>query len=171
MVPVLAVITVGAVALGAHQANAQEITSGYSSIASKLAEKFGLNQEDVQAVFTQDREERQAQMETQFEQRLTDAVLAGNLTEEQKQAILAKHQELQTARQTERDAERQDWQNMTQEERQTAMEERRTEMAAHRQALQTWADQQGIDQQYLFGLVFEGKGGPGGMGRHGMMVQ
>ena len=66
-----------------------------SSLVSKLAEKFGLNQGEVQAVFDQERSQRHAQMETLFEQQLTQDVKDGKITEAQKQLIIAKRQELQ----------------------------------------------------------------------------
>jgi hypothetical protein len=59
--------------------------------------------------------------------------------------------------QTEREANFEAMKNMTKEERQTAMEAKRTE-------LQTWAESQGIDMKYL--MMF-GRGGHGGPGMRG----
>ena len=63
------------------------------TIIQKLVAKFGLNEADVQAVFDEERAERQTEMQARFEERLTQAVTDGKITEEQKAAILAKRAE------------------------------------------------------------------------------
>lgn len=127
-----------------------------SSIVQKIADKFGLNKSDVQAVFDQERTERQAEMEAKYETQLTQYVTEGKITEAQKQLIITKHKEMQANRQT----ERQTMQGKTAAERKTAMETKRTE-------LETWASQNGIDVKYLMGGMgmkghggFRGAGGP-----------
>jgi hypothetical protein len=115
-------------AIMAVRTSAQGIFSGDNFI-STLAQKFGKSEDEVKTVFDEVRNERQAEMQTQQEDRLTQAVTDGNLTEDQKQLILAKKAELQTERQADRQM------------RQT-----------HQQELKTWADDLGIDTQYLFGF-------------------
>jgi len=82
-------------------------TTTPKTIIERLAEKFGLKQADVQTVFEQERTQRQTQMQARFEERLTQAVKDGQITESQKTAILAKHQEMQQ----EREKEREEWQS------------------------------------------------------------
>lgn len=134
-------IIAGAGALTVKTAYAQDLTQ-YPPIVQKIADKFGLNVTDVQAVFDQDREEHHAQMQAQYEERLNQAVTDGKITEEQKQLILSKQQELMQQHQQ----DMQDWQNLSVEERQQQRE-------THKQELQTWAQQNNIDLAYLFGLM------------------
>jgi len=121
-------------AILATRTSAQGIFSG-GNLKSALAEKFGKSEDEVQAVFDQVRDQRQAEMQQTQQDRLDQAVADGNLTEDQKQIILAKKAELQQQRQADRKM------------RQT-----------YQQELKTWADENGIDTQYLFGL---GTGGHG----------
>lgn len=149
IVPMLAVMAAGTIAVGAATVSARTVDeSGYPSIVTKLAEEFNLNQDEVRAVFDEEREAHHADMQQKMEDRLTEAVTAGELTEAQKQAILTKHEEMQTKHEANFEAIR----NMTQAERRAAMEAKRTE-------LQTWAESQGIDMKYL--MMF-GRGGHGG---------
>ena len=156
ILPILAVVAAGTIAVGATTVSAQSADeSSYPSIVTKIAEHFNLNQDEVKAVFDETRGEHQADMEQKMEDRLTASVTAGELTEAQKQAIMQKHEEMQA----EREANFDSWKNMTQEERRTAMETRHAEMEA-------WASEQGIDVSLLLPEGGEGRG-PGGRG--GMM--
>lgn len=118
---------VGAVS---SQALAQSETGGYQSIVQRLAEKFNLNESEVQAVFDEVHAEHQAQMQEMFEARLGEAVANGDLTEDQKNAILDKKEEMIAFRDSLRD--------LSPEERKAAFDEKRSE-------LKTWAEEQGID--------------------------
>ncbi len=60
-----------------------------------MADKFGKDEQEVQVVFDELREERQQQIQARYEDELQEAVVAGLITENQKQLILAKHQENQ----------------------------------------------------------------------------
>lgn len=159
IVPVLAVVTAGAVALGASQVSAQETTDGYPSIVAKIAERFNLNQDDVKAVFDEEKTEMMEEMKARNEERLAEAVAAGEITEEQKQLILDKQAELHAKRQS----ERADMQSLTEEERKAAMQAKRDEMDSRRTELETWAQENGIDMKYLMmgGRRGHGFGGPG----------
>lgn len=119
--------------------------NGYSPMAEKIANRFGLNKDEVEAVFEEERTQRQEEMRTRQEERLTKAVSDGKITEEQKQAIVTKRAELQE--------NRQQMTNLSDEERVQRMEE-------HRQEMETWAEENGIDMSLFMGL---GKG-PGGRG-------
>ena len=142
---------VGTVLFGAVNTFAQDTASDQNPMASlvqKIADKFGLKKEDVQAVFDQDRQERQVQMQTRFEEQLSQDVKDGKITEDQKQLIIAKRKELEANRQTNMESMK----NMTDDERKAAMEK-------EKQELENWAKENGIDFQYLFGGF---KGHPGG---------
>ena len=73
--------TLGTVGL-ASAATANDGSTG-TSIVDKLVSKFNLSKEDVQAVFDEDRTERQAEMKANQQERLAQAVTDGTLTQEQ----------------------------------------------------------------------------------------
>ncbi len=132
-----------------------ETTSGGSTIVQKIAEKFGLNQSDVQAVFDQDRAEHKAQIEQKFNAKLDQDVKDGKITEAQKQLIIAKRAELEANMK----ANFESMKDKTPEERKALME-------SEHQALKDWASQNNIDLKYM-GFMRFGGGGPGK--GHGMV--
>lgn len=154
------VITLGIV--GTSTANAYFGRSNQNDFAQKFADKFGLNQTEVQTFFDdihqQMHEQHQAEMQTRHEERLSELVSEGQISEEQKQLILQK----QAEQQANREDNLEEWQNLTREERRTQMEE-------HREEMQSWAAANGIDMSLIgpFGPAGEmGKGmghrgGPG----------
>lgn len=119
----------------------------------KIADKFGLNKTDVQAVFDQDRTDRKADMEKKFQTDLDQAVKDGKITDSQKQLIISKRTELQDARKK----GMQNMQGKSADEIKAAMEANKSTMESERTALEAWAKQNGIDMKYLMG----------GFGRHG----
>jgi len=90
---IVSVLAAGILVAGVTAVKADEDTSGYPPIVQRLVEKFGLNEADVKAVFDEERSARQAEMQARHEERLNQAVSDGKITEEQKQAILAKQGE------------------------------------------------------------------------------
>jgi len=149
ILPVLAVMTIGVALLGGSFVHAQATladTGQYPSIIQRLVERFGLKTADVQAVFNEDRTDRQAEMKTKEEARLTQLVTDGKITEAQKQLIIAKRAELEANHPTEpmKDS------SLTPEQIKAQMEARKTE-------LDNWAKANGIDVKYLFG-GFGGRG-------------
>ena len=151
-----AVAIVGTTLVGATQAFAQSNDTSdnpRSSLVERIANKFGLQESEVQAVFDEARSQHQAEMQQRSEERLSQLVSDGKITEEQKQLIISKRDELRAEHQSEHES----MQDLTPEERRAAMDE-------HRQELEDWASQNGIDPQYLMPQ------GPAGMGRgmHGM---
>lgn len=152
ILPVTVLIIAGAALFGTA-AYAQGSQNGQKNMVQTLAQKLGVDQQKVQTAFDEIRAEHQQEMQTQFTQRLNLAVTNGKISEEQKNLILKKHEEMQS----QRESEREQVQNMTQEERRTFMESRREEM-------KKWADAQGIDMQYLMGP----NGGQGTRGMNGM---
>jgi len=152
-----------------------------SGLVSAIAQKFNLSEADVQTVFDEQRtkmeaeqEANRAQMEAEhqakFETKLSELVTAGKLTQAQANAIKAKKAELQakmeSAKQTRR-TQMQNMKNMTQEQRKAAMEARKTEMETQRTALQQWAKDNGISEEYMYLVNMGGGLGMGGHGRGG----
>ena len=121
------------------------------TLIQRLVQKFGLKTEDVRSVFDTVRDERQAQMQQKLIDKLDALVKEGKLTEAQKQLIVAKHTELQTQREKDKDTLK----DLT-------PEERRAKMQAQRTDLENWAQQNNIDIQYVLGF---GRGKGLGMGR------
>ncbi len=125
---------------------------GYSPMAEKIAEKFNLNSGEVEAVFEANRAERREQMGERQEERLVQAVLDGKITEEQKQAILAKKAEMQV--------DREQMLNLPDQEREANREK-------HQEEMKIWAEENGIDMAQFMGMGggFGNKGSRQGMGR------
>jgi hypothetical protein len=153
-VSALAISLLTAGAYGAKLTFAQDGTV-QETIVQKIASKFNLKVEDVQAVFDQERAARQAEMEQRYEQKLSELVTAGKISDAQKQLLIAKHKELEVNRQSQMSS----WRSMTVDERKTAMEKQKSD-------LESWAKANGIDSTYLFGF---GRGEMHQGGKRGMM--
>lgn len=131
-------------------ANSTSGTDPMSGLVSAIATKFNLKKDDVQKVF----DEQRTQMETQREQEVKDQVAQlvkdGKLTQAQADKINAKRAELVKEREENRTSE----QNLTDAQRKTKTEERKT-------ALDTWLKDNNIDSQHAY-LLMGGHGGRGG---------
>lgn len=132
-----------------------------NSLVQKIADKFNLNKTEVQAVFDEVHDERHAAMKADMEEKLSQYVTDGKITEAQKQLILQKHKEMQS----ERKANKDEFKNLSSDERKTQMDAKRTE-------LETWAKENGIDLQYVMPhggkgvfMIRHGDSGPGGHGQ------
>jgi hypothetical protein len=124
-----------------------EGSNGYPPIVKKIAEKFNLKTGEVNQVFEENRQEKEAEQGTKIMENLDKTVKDGKITEEQKKAILDKQAEIKT--------KREELKNLTPEERQKTMKNLRDE-------LRKWAEENGIDRS----LIFMGKQrGPKGNGR------
>jgi hypothetical protein len=130
-------------ALGISNVSAQDIN--YPTIVERLASKFNLDPNQVQEVFTEVHQERQAEIEAQFAQRIEDMVVDGKITEAQKQLILDKHEEML--------AKMDEWKDL-------ARDQRRDKMQAYHEELRTWAETNNIDLP--FPLMMKGPGHMGG---------
>ncbi len=152
-----AVTTIG---LAGSAAAVQAVSAqSNDSLAQAIAQKFNLKQDDVQSVIDQQRQQNQAEHQAErkkhVEDKLTQAVSDGKITQEQKTKILAKLEELQSQHQQ----MRQEFKNMTPEQRKQTMQQ-------HHDELKQWAQDNGIPTT-IFSLI-----GPGGHGlRHGHMGQ
>jgi hypothetical protein len=156
LVPVIALGLASAATLGimGAQAQTQPTTSPRQTLVKKIAEKFNLKESDVQTVFDENRTEKIAVVKKAIESKLDQAVKDGKITEAQKQAIIAKQDEL--AKQHEANHEK--LHAMTPEERKTAMDAKKAE-------LEKWAKDNNIDVQNLKGII----GGPFGLKHGGKM--
>lgn len=146
---------------GINRVSAQT-NDGQAAIAERIASRFNLNKDEVQKVFEEGRGERQKNRQENFAKSLSLAVTRGELTEAQKNLIMDKKTELEKRRDTIRGDREKNWENlknMTAEERQAAMEKRRSEMKAQQEEITAWAKANGIDVKYLMGA---GRGRDGG---------
>lgn len=93
IIPTIALVAIlGAFAFTTIPVSAQDST--YSSLVTKVAQRFGLKEADVQQVVDEVRKEKMATMKVNWESRLTQAVNDGKISESQKQALIAKHAEV-----------------------------------------------------------------------------
>lgn len=138
IIPAAAIGLIGtATLLGVSAAQAEDIADEPPPIVQMIAEHFNLDQDEVASVFQQERETRR-------QEHLDNLVEDGVLTEEQRDLLEAKQDEMKEERDAIRDAD------LTPEEQHDAMQELHDEM-------ETWAEENGID------LPMEGFGPRGGM--------
>jgi len=120
-----------------------------SEFAAAIAERFGLDQtqveETIQEFHAQEMETRQQEMQSRFEARLQTAVSEGSLTSSQMQAILEKHDEMQDRMQELHDQD-------------LSPDDRREMMADIHDEMQAWADEQGIDYDVFLRIGRNGMG-------------
>lgn len=137
------------------QVSARGFGFGSETMIQKLAAAFGKSEDEVKVVLDEVHEAQRLEMLGLFEEQLDEAVLNGELTEEQKQLILAKREELKA----QKESFWQDKQNLSKEEW--------IEIKQNYQAeLESWAQENGIDLKYFFGgyKMHKGHGGFGGFG-------
>jgi hypothetical protein len=101
-----------------------------------LAEKLGLNEEEVEEALDEIKADKYAQMQQSKEDMLQDAVGDGVITEEQKQALLEKYEDMWVEK-------KQEWQQ-------------------HKEEMDAWFEQEGIDHEKLMDYM----GGFGRKGFH-----
>ena len=124
-------------AYGVQTARAATDTNDFPPMIQKMVEKFNLNTDEVSKLVTEDREVRQTERKADFETKLTEAVTAGKITEAQKTAIIAKHDELQTKREALRSQGQENRENM------------RTQMEAIHDEMQDFLKTEGIDESVI----------------------
>ncbi len=154
ILPVLGLILVSVVALGVNQVHAQSNGNNfYSGLVQAIAQKFGLDQGQVQAVVdqyhTQQKQNMQQNMQQREQDRLDKLVQDGKINATQKQAIL---DELAALKSKYNPA---NFKNMT-------ADQRKQQFQAQQDEINTWAKSQGIDPSYL--MPSFGKGGRGMFG-------
>jgi len=148
-----------AVALGAL------LSGGVYGVSVADAKGFGSGDHDpanrpetrqyANRVTADERAAHQAERQGSLVLKLDESVSSGAITAEQKTLILEKHAEIRAEREGSLDA----WRELTREERQAKIAERRA-------TLEQWAEDNGIDMKYFGGPEGshspEGKGGPRG---------
>jgi len=188
----LSVIGVAGLA-GSGLASAEADTDS-TSLITKVAQKFNLNEEEVKSIFEEDQAARKSEKQARQTERLQEAVDDGDITAEQKTKIETKLKELQTELQSERD-ELKKWATdnnvdakyltgsrggnndrlqkavddgeITAEQKELVekkQQEIKDKQAASDAELDQWAEDNDIDKKYLKVL---GKGSYGGHGSRG----
>lgn len=122
--------------------------ANFTSIVQRIAERFNLDESEVQQVFDEAHEDRHQMMKEHRIEHLDEAMENGDITAEQKQAILDKHNEMKTNMEELKD--------LTHEERHEAMQ------ALHKE-MQQWLDDNDISLSFMDGRH------KGPMGHHRMM--
>lgn len=141
---------ISAIVFATSSAGAQSPLPGTQTIIQRIAQRFNLNQADVQKVFDEQKTEILNQKRSQLETRLNQAVADGKITQVQKQAILDKFGQMKSSMW----ADKKQLHNITPEQRQQAK-------AQKQQELQTWAQQNGLNPQTLQDLIGHGAKGFG----------
>jgi len=109
--------------------------NNYPPIVQRLAQKFNLKEDDIKSVFDEERQERQEERVRSMEEGLNKAVADGVITSEQKQAFLDKHNNMQQER------------------------------GQNREEMQTWFEDNGIDQSKISSYIgYMGRGFGKGFG-------
>jgi hypothetical protein len=142
-----AIASVGAAGLAGNQLAMAKSNPQSNPLAAKIAQKFNLNQSDVQDVFDEERQAMETKHEARIEQKLSQAVTDGKLTADQKSTIIAKLK----AMNTEMVANHETMKYKTSIERKAQREAKRTE-------LQQWAKDNNIPAGCLH-FVYGGSGG------------
>ena len=150
ILPPIGIAVVGAATLGgvalANATNSQ-------SLADTLAQRFNLNKSDVQKVIDEHRDDKKEAHQQRYEDMLQKAVDSNKLTAEQRDKILAKHKELVSQMEANKDSFR----DKTPDERKAAKDKLKAD-------IEQWEKDNNIPSGYLKPM---GHGGP--RGHHGMM--
>lgn len=146
--------------MGLQAVSAQSDNAGPGGLIDAIANKFNLNKDEVKTVFDTFRDERHQEMEQKRSERLQALVDDGTITAEQKSAIEAKHEEMES----ERESHKNSFKDMT-------AAERKAEMQEHKSELEAWAKENDLDLSRLKGVLGGPRGGHGGPAgqRHGRM--
>lgn len=120
----------------------------HNQMAQKFSQRFNLDQKEVESFLNENFQERQKERQTYQENRLGQLVLDGKITQEQKEVILKKMEEMKKESET--------IANLSWEEQKIAREKHQAEM-------ESWAKKNGIGLDQIMPMF----GGFGrGMGRH-----
>ncbi len=138
ILPALLLGTIAITGVGVSSASADETENPRTSIIQRIAEKFNLNEDEVKTVFEEHKAERQEEMKQKHEEHLNKLVSEGKLTEDQKNALIAKREEMREKYGKGTD----EWKNKTPEEKREMMEQ-------HREEMEKWAEENGIDLKDL----------------------
>lgn len=137
VLPVAALALMAMLAYGVGQVKADEQFKNHP-LVQFIAERFDLDEEEVLTAMEDFQEQRHEQVGVQFENRLTQAVLDGKLTEDQREMILQKHEEMRAEQES-------NWAAL----REMSADERRDEIMVRHEELKSWAEENGIDLSYF----------------------
>lgn len=150
LIPVSAlVLTMGVIYAAPSMVSAQVSDSSIPPLAQRIAERFKLNPEEVQQVFSEYKDEMHAEHEARMLDKFDQLVSEGKITEDQRNAIVDK---LTTLRE---EHDSQAWQSLSKEERRKKMESKHEELKA-------WAEAQGIELDVIMPKVMMHHKGPRG---------
>lgn len=141
IIPIVAVfLVVGAAVLGVSQAHAQTSQNPFSGLVQMIAQKFGLDQNQVQSAVNQYQQQQRQNMQQNLQQRQEDRlnklVQDGKINADQKQAIL---NELAALKSKYNPA---NFKNMT-------ADQRKQQFQAQQAEIKAWAQSQNIDLSYI----------------------
>jgi hypothetical protein len=114
---------------GVASAQSTSGSNGDDSLVNKIAQRFNVNKDDVQKVFDENKSQHQAAHQQKMEERLDQAVKDGKITSAQKDAIIAKLQEMKTYMESIKDK---------------PADEKRALMKAKMDELKQWAKDNGL---------------------------
>jgi flagellum-specific peptidoglycan hydrolase FlgJ len=135
------IIPVAAIGIiGASGATVVAASTSQPTLAQDIANKFHLDQSQVQSMIDQHKSVNQQNREAKYEERLTEAVKDGKLTDAQKQLVLTEHNKLVA------------------ELTASSRDNRKQTMQSVRQEAKDWAAQNNIDAKWL--LPRRGMAGP-----------
>lgn len=117
----------------------------HQQLIQRITQRFGLNQTEVEEVFQEFHQEKHQQRQTQFEAKLDSLIEQGKLTQEQKMAILEKHEELQQQMTD-------NWETF----RDLSPEEKREFHEQHRAELEAWAQANNLDTSLFHQVMGRG---------------
>ncbi len=136
--PAVALVLTGAVGVATVAAATPAKTNPMSNLVAAIAQRFNLNQADVQKVFDDQKSQMRTQMEQTFTDNINQLVTEGKLTQDQANKILAKKAELES----QEAAFKASLEGKTKAEVQAAIK-------AQMDSLKQWATQNNIPLQYL----------------------
>ncbi len=129
-----------------------------TSIVDTLATKFGLNKDEVQKVFDEQKASMHAEREAKIADKIAELVKDGKLTQDQADKLTARAKELQTQREANRD-----------KFKDLSKEERKAQMDKDREAISKWFSDNKIDEKYARFIFGAHRGHSGPDGPHGRM--
>ena len=159
---IIPAIVLGSAGAAVYASSTTGKTNPMSGLISAIAEKFNLEESDVQAVFddyqTQAQANRQKDMSQKVEDELAQAVTDGKLTQSQADLIIAKRAELEA------DKPAIDKTDSSESKTSKTKEELDAKRAAQQAELKQWATDNNIPEEYIrfvsFGGFGGGQGGP-----------
>jgi hypothetical protein len=134
IIPIL-LLGMGTLVIGATKVGANDNTHPF---ATRIAEHFNLNQDEVGEFILEMRQEKQAERKEQHQEHISSLIEQGVLTQAQADLLETYHQEMMAKK----EANLEEWQNMSRDEKKAYMEEKRQEK-------QQWAEENGIDLSLL----------------------